>query len=177
MKPKRSLDAETSSKLTPLEGRAWMPFVITTLRLLAILDDELKAAYDLSHLDFGILMLTSLTPSGQRRMSELATTFGVDPSVITYRVRRMESHEWMQRMGHQRDGRLVMAHITDKGRSLLAKARPKHLQSVKRLFLDHIKPQELEVLVQVFGRILAFQNQPAQTTEDGPLEDLIPMVL
>ena len=30
-------------------------------------------------------------------MAELATTFGVEPNAITYRVQRMEAHGWVRR--------------------------------------------------------------------------------
>lgn len=172
MIPSNLSDAPPAA-LTLEESQAWMPFVITTLRLLARLDSELKDAHDLSHLDFGILTLTHMTPNGQRRMSDLASTFGVDPSVITYRIRRMEARGWMERVDNIRDGRLVMAHITELGRSTLAQARPTHLKSVKQLFLDQIEPNELAVLTRIFGRILALQNQPKQAVEPEVVVDLI----
>ena len=171
----REAEPKAPVKLTPAQGRAWMPFVITTLRLLATLDSELKDSHDLSHLDFGILTLTQLTPSGQRRMSELATTFGVDPSVVTYRVRRMETRGWMTRGGDDRDGRLVMAQITAAGRAALADARTTHLRSVKQLFLDQIDAEELDVLTRVFGRLLVIQNQP-ESREEDPLVNLLTQV-
>ncbi len=61
------------------EMHAWAPFVIGVLHLLSTLDTELKVAFDLSHLDYGILMLLSQMPEHSQRMSVLAATFGVDP--------------------------------------------------------------------------------------------------
>lgn len=147
---------------TPDEMRVWIPFVITTLRLFATLDADLKAACDLSHLDYGMLNLISAAPDGQRRMHELAETFGVDPSVITYRVRRMEARGLVERGESASDGRAVLARITTKGLLLLEEAVPLHVAGVRRLFLDHVDADELRALAAVFGRLLAAQHPPVQ---------------
>ena len=44
---------------------------------------ELKASFDISHLDYGLLMLLSQIPERVERMTALADTFGVDPFSIT----------------------------------------------------------------------------------------------
>ena len=49
------------------EERAWVPFVMGSLHLLATLDAELKATFDISHLDYGIIILLSQQPARTQR--------------------------------------------------------------------------------------------------------------
>lgn len=142
------------------EIRAWAPFVVSTLHLLSVLDTELKDTFDLSHLDYGILMLLRQTPERLQRMSDLAIAFGVDPSNITYRVRRMESRGLVERDTCSTDGRVVYARLTDDGLALVRKAQVVHVQGVRRHFLDHIEPDQLEVIANVFDRLRAIQQAP-----------------
>ena len=153
------------------EMHAWAPFVIGVLHLLSTLDTELKAAFDLSHLDYGILMLLSQTSEHFQRMSVLATTFGVDPSNITYRVRRMESKGLMERSTRSSDGRVVDVHITDEGLILLRKAQLLHVQGARRHFLDHLEPEQLHAIEVIFGNLRAIQL-PSQ--ENAYMESTLP---
>jgi DNA-binding MarR family transcriptional regulator len=153
------------------EIHAWAPFVIGVLHLLSTLDTELKAAFDLSHLDYGILMLLSQTQERFQRMSTLATTFGVDPSNITYRVRRMESKGLVERSMHSSDGRVVDVHITDEGRVLLGKAQLLHVEGARRHFLDHLEPAQLHAIEVIFDNLRTVQ-QPSQ--ENAFMQSTLP---
>ena len=136
---------------------AWAPFVIGVLHLLSTLDTELKAAFDLSHLDYGILMLLSQMPEHSQRMSVLAATFGVDPSNITYRVRRMESRGLVERNTRSSDGRVVDVHITHEGLVLLRKAQLVHVEGARRHFLDHLEPVQLHAIEVIFSNLRSTQ--------------------
>lgn len=154
--------------LTAEEQRAWVPLVQGMLHLLATLDDELKRTLDLSHLDYGILMLLRLDRQRRRRMTELARTFGVEPNVITYRVRRMEARGWVRRGRCAADKRGVFAYLTDDGLALLERAMPLHVAGVRRHFLDRISPAQLAVLADVFGPLHERQiagSDPTATDE------------
>ncbi len=151
---------------TQEEMRAWVPFVISVLHLLSVLDTELKDSFDLSHLDYGILMLLSQTPERRLRMSDLANAFGVDPSNITYRVRRMELRGLVERCTDSTDGRVVEARITDNGLALAYKAQVVHVQGARRHFLNHVEPHELEVIADVFSRLHSLQQAPRPNSDE-----------
>lgn len=155
--------------LTEEEQRAWVPLVQSMLHLLATLDDELKRGLDLSHLDYGILMLLQLDPQRRRRMTWLATTFGVEPNIITYRVRRMEERGWVRRGRAAVDRRGVYALLTEDGLALLERAVPLHVAGVRRHFLDGVSPAQLAVLADVFGPL--HQRQLAAPATDVSEED------
>lgn len=134
------------------EARVWEPYVMATMNLFAMLDAELKEAHDITHLDYGLLVNLERHPEGCR-MSELAEMFGVDPSVVTYRIGRMERRSLAERVRCPTDRRGVLARITPAGRALLAEAAPEHVESVRRLFLDHVDPDAYEALARVFKTV------------------------
>ena len=164
--PKKEGWSDMDAFFTEEEMRAWVPFIISVLHLLAVLDAELKEAFDLSHLDYGILMLLNQTPERRQRMSDLASAFGVDPSNITYRIRRMEARGLVERCADNTDGRVVEAQLTNDGLILVRKAQIVHVQGARQHFLNHIEPQQLEVIANVFGTLLSIQQSPpAHSTE------------
>jgi len=165
-------DGRLARPLSKEEQRAWAPLVQSMLHLLATLDDELKRGLDLSHLDYGILMLLRIDPRRRRRMTELATTFGVEPNVITYRVQRMEARGWVRRGRCAVDKRGVYAFLTEDGLALVERATPLHVAGVRWHFLDHVSPAQLAVLAEVFGplhqRQIAGPAMTAADEEPGP---------
>jgi DNA-binding MarR family transcriptional regulator len=148
----------SSPFFTEDERRAWAPFVIGVLHLLSTLDRELKASFDISHLDYGILMLLSHMPERIQRMTMLAATFGVDPSNITYRARRMESQRLVERCTDATDGRVVCLRLTDEGLALLRKAQLVHVQAARRHFLAHLEPGQLSAIEAIFGNLRSIQQ-------------------
>lgn len=165
----------SSPFFTEDEMRAWAPFVIGVLHLLSTLDNELKAGFDISHLDYGILMLLSQMPERIQRMTVLATTFGVDPSNVTYRARRMESQGLVERCTDATDGRVVCLHLTDAGLALLRKAQRLHVQGARQHFLAYLDPLQLREIEAIFSNLRAIQQpigenaymEQALATSDG----------
>ena len=144
--------------LTDEEMAAWQPFIETATTLLAAVEADLMASHDLSHLDYGILVGLSAAPDHRLRMSEIACGFGVDPSVITYRVSRMSDRGIVERLACPTDGRGVEAHLTAAGADLLAEAAPSHLETARREFIDHLTASDLEAVARVFRKIRRYQN-------------------
>jgi len=161
----------SSPWFTDEEKRAWAPFVIGVLHLLSILDTELKASFDISHLDYGILMLLSQMLGRMQRMTMLATTFGVDPSTITYRARRMESRGLVERGTDADDGRVVSLHLTDEGLVLLRKAQLVHVEGARRHFLDHLNSTQLHAIEAIFSNLRSVQQLSG---ENAYMEQTLP---
>ena len=162
---------DSSPWFTEDERRAWGPFVIGILHLLSTLDTELKANFDISHLDYGILMLLSQMPERIQRMTMLATTFGVDPSNITYRARRMESQGFVERCTDATDGRVVCLHLTDEGLVLLRKAQIMHVQGARYYFLDHLEAAQLHTIEAIFSKLRSIQ----QPSHDNAYQESTPL--
>ena len=147
--------------LTDQELAAWQPFVESAGALLAVMEADLMASHDLSQIDYGILVALAAAPENRLRMSELAGRFGVDPSVITYRVSRLSDRGIVERLACPTDGRGVEAHLTPAGVDLLADAAPSHVETVRREFVDHLTATDLEALTRVFRKIRRYQTDSA----------------
>ncbi len=135
----------------------WLPYVVSSMHLFSKLDDELKAEFDITHLDYGILSQLSFRHDARLRMAQLADRFGVTRSHMTYRVGRLERLGLVERCSVDTDGRGVAATLTDDGRRLLDRAAPRHVETVRRLFVDRIPPEHRVTLADVFGRLAAEQ--------------------
>lgn len=139
--------------LTPAEMAAWRAYIETSARLLASLDADLMHAQGLTNTDYGVLVGLGEAPEGALRMSRLAEIAGVDASVMTYRIGRLEKRGLVQRRTCPEDGRGVLAVITDAGRATLAETAPTHVAAVRELFIDRLADDELGVIADIFGRL------------------------
>lgn len=139
--------------LTAAEAAIWTPYVVSSMHVLARLDDELKAEFDISHLDYGVMSQLSFRDGGAVRMSVLADRFGVSRSQLTYRVARLERMGLVERLGVPDDGRGVAVGLTEAGAALLARAAPMHVATVRRVFIDLLDPESYEVLATTFARL------------------------
>ena len=153
---------------------AWSPFVVATMHLHAELERDLKAAFDVTLLDHGILLMLRHSASGVRlppavsgatgglTMGHLAAQFGTEASVITYRVKRLEGRDLVTRERGEPDRREVYVRITAVGERLCEQMGPVHVASVRRHFLDHIPRRDLPALADAFTRLYRAQDLSAR---------------
>ena len=59
----------------------------------------------------------------------------------------------VRRVQDERDRRVAFAELTTKGWALLKKVAPIHLDSVRRLMIDHLSRAEIKALGTAFGKI------------------------
>ena len=102
------------------------------------------------HLD----VLDILVTRDGQRMSELATALHVDPSTVTRTMHRMEAAGLAHRAAADQDGRVVTAHLTDKGRRLHALVAARRAALIDAAF-EELSPVEREQLVDLLERFLA----------------------
>lgn len=96
------------------------------------------------------------------RPKELGATVGWDTSRIAHLLRRMEKRELIERYDCDGDGRGTVVRITDGGRKLMDGAAAGHLALVRRLFVDRLTDQEMEVLSRISLRIRAGIDPPGR---------------
>ncbi len=120
------------------EQRAWRAFIFSSNTLLGNLSTALERApgIDLTLAEYEILVRLSEAPDGSLRMSELAEQVVHSRSRLTHTVSRLENRGLVQRLRCTKDGRGREAVMTEEGRTLLEKAAPVHVQSVRDLILD-----------------------------------------
>jgi MarR family 2-MHQ and catechol resistance regulon transcriptional repressor len=92
---------------------------------------------------FGILeTLLHLGPMCQRTLGEKLLRSGGN---ITMVVDNLERHGWVRRERQKDDRRMIVIHLTPKGRSLIANVFPQHAQDIARE-MNRLKPVEQETL-------------------------------
>jgi len=139
------------------EMAAWAPFVVSTMHLHAQLERDLKSAFDVTLLDHGILLMLRNSPGGLT-MGHLATQFGTEASVITYRVNRLEQRGLARRERRETNRRQVLARITPAGRRLCDRMAPVHVASVREHFLAHVPREDLPALAEAFHSLYDAQH-------------------
>ncbi|WP_029106391.1 MarR family transcriptional regulator [Mycobacterium sp. URHD0025] len=140
-------------KLSTAQERAWRPYIEASLRLETKLDERLREATGLTLMDYHVLMLLSEAPQHRLRMSELADKMVFSRSRITYQITSMTKRGLVLREPVPEDRRGHRAVLTASGMDTLRQAVPLHTQSVRELFFDHIRADELDCVETVFDRI------------------------
>ena len=149
------------------EMAAWHPLAVAGMNLFTGLDRDLREAFDVTLLDHGVLLMLRASPDGLT-MGHLAGQFGVEASVITYRVQRLEGRKLVERVCRDEDRRLIRAAITPAGAQLCDQMGPVHVASVRARFLNHVPRQDLSALADAFSRLHAAQRS-AETRTTPPL--------
>ena len=135
----------------------WRAMFISMTRLLNRVERDVKTAHDLTLLDLGIMLALSHSEDAAP-MGSLAATFGVDPSVITYRLKRLEERGLAVRTGGAGDRRFTYARSTPGGRATMPYALRTMLASAHRHLLSKLEPAEVPVLANVFIRLQEIQR-------------------
>jgi DNA-binding MarR family transcriptional regulator len=98
-------------------------------------------------------VVLSEVPGHRLRMGELATRLVFAPSRLTYQISSMVKRGLVRKQSCPEDGRGQEAVLTDRGMAELVAAAPKHLETVRDSFIDHLDDDELAVIGRVFTRI------------------------
>ena len=120
----------------------------TTL-LMDRLDDDMRDAFDLSMVEYEILVRLSENDD-RMRMARLADGLAHSRSRVTHTIKRMETAGLVRREASAEDGRGVIAVMTPEGRALLERAAPIHVQGVRDHLVDLVDPDDFAAV----GRVM-----------------------
>jgi len=143
--------------LTDDQLHSWKAVVALTMTLPAALDAQLKRDSGLNSFDYHVLAALSEGPDGALGMGELATISQGSPSRLSHAVARLERAGWIERRNGE--ARCVNAHLTSAGRRKLVASAPGHVAEVRRLVIDVLTPEQLEVLGEA-ARLVAGRADP-----------------
>jgi DNA-binding MarR family transcriptional regulator len=132
---------------------AWIGLLETHKQLTRMLDAELESRYGLSLSGLELLARLAAAPHRCLRLSGLAAQAGLSLSRVSRIAVMLESRGLIERTPCSEDARAVEAHLTAAGLTLMREAQRTHFASVQERFFDQLKPGELEVLADVFGRV------------------------
>ena len=146
---------EQKEWLDEREERAWRALQFMQLRLEAALAHQLETDSDLSYPDYLVLVALTDRPAGRARVFELARQLGWERSRLSHHLARMHDRGLVAKEQCPSDRRGAFAIVTDEGRRRLAAAAPGHVAAVRRLFVDRLRPEQLEELAELAETVLA----------------------
>ena len=136
------------------ELEAWRRLLLMHLQLTATLGRELAEASGLSYQDYLVLAALTDRPDGRMRAFELGRELGWEKSRLSHHVARMVERGLVRRQKCETDHRGAFVAVTKEGREAIEAAAPRHVEGVRRHFIDLVTPAEMETLSAVAGRVL-----------------------
>jgi DNA-binding MarR family transcriptional regulator len=133
----------------------WRLLLLTWARLSRRLDDELRAAHDLSLPEVDALLQIAQSPHGRMRMSQLASEVELSRSGITRLIDRLVDDGFVERCQCSHDARGAEAVLTAAGQDRLGAALRTQLQALDRYLVGPLDPEDraaLERALTAIGR-------------------------
>ncbi len=146
--------------LDDAELDAWIPFSAMLMALLSALDTQLQRDADLSLFGYTAMAGLSEAPGRTLPMSELAVLANGSPSRLSHAVSSLERRGWVRRSPCPDNARITDATLTDAGYKKILATAPGHVETVRRLVLDSLTPDQLHTLGALSGQILATLGHP-----------------
>lgn len=148
--------------LDPDEMAAWRSFVDVSAAVMAAVDSDLQANAGISNGDYGVLVSLSEAERSRLRMCDLAGALHLSPSGLTRRLDGLVRAGLVERVPSEDDRRVMLAVLTTKGRRLLERAAPDHVESVRRHFVDQLSRTQLRNLS---AALRSIESDPGATDD------------
>ncbi|GAB3000852.1 MarR family transcriptional regulator [Streptomyces pseudoechinosporeus] len=140
--------------LSPSEQRAWRAFIGVHQKLPSALARKLQATGNLSLADYVVLVALTDAPHGRQYFQELAQAVDWERSRMSHHLSRMNKRGLVTREDCPKDARGVHVIVTPTGRAAIEEAAPGHVATVRRLVIDPLSPEELDMLTHLCEGIL-----------------------
>ncbi len=138
---------------------AWRVFFDASTRLQGVLETHLKEGAEISLSDYNILSALIESPAHSLRMGDLAARLGYSPSRLTYLVSGLVKEGWVIKRPSGDDGRGFVAALTENGVERTNEATRIHQDTVRRLLLDDLTDAHIDMIVEAFEYLEAFDTQ------------------
>jgi DNA-binding MarR family transcriptional regulator len=144
---------------------AWRSYLQSHASILRELDAELVAAHAMTARDYEVLLYLAQAPERKLPMSALATSTMLTRSGITRLVDGLVEAGLIERVACDSDARVSYARLTDFGYDRLREAGCTHIAGIRRLFLEHFSPREVEQLASLLSRLPGAQQDGSCSVE------------
>jgi len=162
--------------LSPSEDRAWRAFRHASRELSVRLDRQLLQDSGLTGADYQVLAALSEHSTDRMPAQELCAQLHWEKSRLSHQVHGMEKKGLLAREANPADARSAMIRLLPAGSSAIVDAAPRHVETVRRDFVDLFTPAELEAFAKLNERIrrhLAGEPPFEQGAPDNPGEPSI----
>jgi DNA-binding MarR family transcriptional regulator len=154
-----------------LEGAeldAWVGFLRAHASILRELDRELRESHGLPLASYEVLLLLADAPERRLRMSQLAERALTSRSGMTRLVERLERDGLVERVRCEEDQRGYYAVLTGAGARAFRRARPTHLDGVRRRFLERISARDRARLATIWADLLPRKRPDPRGARSAP---------
>jgi DNA-binding MarR family transcriptional regulator len=152
--------------LNAREDRAWRAFMHAHHQLVVHLNRGLQES-GLSGADYEVLAVLSALDGDRMPARDLCNALGWEKSRVSHQLRRMEKDGLISREPNPDDARSTLVCLRPTGRAAIEKAAPRHVEDVRRNFIDLLTPAELDMVTTLNERVL----HHLATNYDSPAED------
>jgi DNA-binding MarR family transcriptional regulator len=159
------MNTVAESRLDGAALDAWRSYLRSHASILRLLDAELAAEHGMTARDYEVLLYLSQAPDRRLAMSALAESTMLTRSGITRLVDGLVAAGLIERAACPNDARVSYAQLTDVGYEKLRQAGCTHVASIRRLFLEHYSPEEIDQLAALLSRLPGAQRGGACTVE------------
>jgi DNA-binding MarR family transcriptional regulator len=139
--------------LSPREDRAWGAFIHAHQQIEVRLSRRLQES-GLSGADYSVLAVLSALDGDRMPANALCNALGWEKSRLSHQVRRMEKGGLVSRESNPDDARSTLVCLLPAGLAAIEKAAPRHVDDVRRNFIDLFTPAELDMLAILNERVL-----------------------
>jgi DNA-binding MarR family transcriptional regulator len=139
--------------LDPVQLGAYFALIEVTSLLRHAIEQQLREAGDLSYVQFQLLARLGDSPTGSRRMTDLADGVVYSRSALTYQAGLLEKAGLVTRTPAPDDERGTMVTITDAGRARLAKVFPGHIEVVSHLLFEPLSRDDVKSLADLLAPV------------------------
>lgn len=155
----------TSGQLDGAALDAWRAYLQSHASIMRALDAELVAEHGMTTRDYEVLLYLAQAPDRRLAMSSLANRTMLTRSGITRLVDGLVAQGYVERVACAKDARVSYACITDGGYTKLREAGYTHVESIRRLFLEHYTPDEIDELASLLSRLPGAHQASACTVD------------
>jgi DNA-binding MarR family transcriptional regulator len=139
--------------LTDAELRAWQALLHAHHDVTSKLEMELREEHGLSLGDYDVLLRLARAPGRRLRMTDLATRVMMSPSGLTRVVDRLVLDGLVRRERFDGDARVMLAQLTERGRSLLRRAARTHLRGIREHYTGRLNLAQLRCVASALETI------------------------
>lgn len=151
------------------EQQTWLALAGVLTRLPAALDAQLQHDAGISHFEYQVLAMLSMSPQHTLRMSPLAALAEGSLPRLSQVVGRLEKRGWVRRTPDPADGRYTLAILTDRGWAKVVQTAPGHVETVRRLVFDPLTKAQTRQLRDIGRRIMRAIDPDDPCLADQPL--------
>ncbi|MEU6611096.1 MarR family transcriptional regulator [Streptomyces shenzhenensis] len=147
--------------LDPEQKAAWDSFIRMQETLIGRLSRHLQADSGMSASDYIVLVNLTERGDGRIRFSDLVKRMEWEKSRVSHQVTRMAKRGLVAKEECPDDGRGAFIVATPAGYQAIEDAAPRHVEHVRRLFIDALTPNQLSTLGRISKRVLDhLEKQP-----------------